>query len=106
MSPRNTAAAIIKMMRDVSCHRLLTTQETLKPLLDEIKAGLSKDQTPYPLSIEEVPPFLTIFPMLGQEASTDCLLPLAYTSINFKTVKKEQISTETEEALRNQTMSL
>lgn len=75
MSPRNTAAAIIKMMRDASSHRLLTTQETLRPLIDEIQLELSKAETPYIISLEEVPPLSEIFPKLGNETAADPFEP-------------------------------
>ncbi|KAF8901178.1 acetyl-CoA synthetase-like protein [Gymnopilus junonius] len=75
MSPRNTAAAIVKMMRDVSSHRLLTTQQTLRPLLGEIQMELSKEATPYNISFEEVPPLSEIFPKLGNETAADPFEP-------------------------------
>jgi len=75
MSPRNTAAAIIKLLRDTSCHRLLTTQETLRPLITEISSELSSSDSSYDLSIEEVPPLLDIFPELGHEKEEDPFQP-------------------------------
>ncbi|KIM43694.1 hypothetical protein M413DRAFT_443603 [Hebeloma cylindrosporum] len=75
MSPRNTAAAIIKLLQDTSCHRLLTTQETLRPLITEVTSELSSSDSPYDLSIEEVPPLLDIFPKLGYEKEEDAFEP-------------------------------
>ncbi|KAF8901181.1 acetyl-CoA synthetase-like protein [Gymnopilus junonius] len=75
MSPRNTAAAVIKLMKDTACHRLITTRETLRPLIDEITAEVSKEETPYSLSIEEVPPLAEIFPNLGIETAEDPFEP-------------------------------
>lgn len=75
MSPRNTAAAIIKLMKDTACHRLLTTRETLRPLIDEITAELSKEETSYPLTVEEIPPLAEIFPRLGNETVDDPFKP-------------------------------
>jgi acyl-CoA synthetase (AMP-forming)/AMP-acid ligase II len=71
MSPRNTAAATIKLMKDSSAHRLLTTRETLQPFVNEIMSELSKEKTPYEISIEEAPAFGQIFPKLGNEKSED-----------------------------------
>ncbi|KAF8956600.1 hypothetical protein BDZ97DRAFT_2062868 [Flammula alnicola] len=67
MSPRNTAAAIIKLLKDTSCHRLLTTYQTLRPLVDEIKSELASTDASYTLTVDEVPPLLEIFPKLGHE---------------------------------------
>ncbi|KAH9475986.1 putative NRPS-like protein biosynthetic cluster [Psilocybe cubensis] len=69
MSPRNTPAAIVKLLNETSCHRLITTQETLRPLLDEIKAELPS------LVIEEAPPLFDIFPRLGHEKLDDPFEP-------------------------------
>ncbi|KAF8154567.1 hypothetical protein B0H34DRAFT_661311 [Crassisporium funariophilum] len=71
MSPRNTAAAIIKMIKETSCHRLLTTQETLRPLISEIRTELAQSQPVYELIIEEMPPLHEIYPKLGVERLTD-----------------------------------
>ncbi|KDR79170.1 hypothetical protein GALMADRAFT_1363110 [Galerina marginata CBS 339.88] len=73
MSPRNTAAAIIKLMRDTASHRLLTTRETLRPLIDEIASVLAAEN--YTLSVEEVPPLAEIFPKLGNEKLEDPFEP-------------------------------
>ncbi len=71
MSPRNTAAAIIKLMKDTSCHRLLTTQHTLRSLIDDIRGQLLSANPTYALQIDEVPLLSTIFPKLGNEKSED-----------------------------------
>ena len=71
MSPRNTAAAIIKLMKDTSCHRLLTTQHTLRPLIDDIRSQLFSADPNYALQIDEVPLLSTIFPRLGNETYED-----------------------------------
>jgi acyl-coenzyme A synthetase/AMP-(fatty) acid ligase len=75
MSPRNTATAIIKLLQDTSCHRLLTTQETLRLLISEITSELSSSHSSYDLSFEEVPPLLDIFPKLGHEKEEDAFQP-------------------------------
>jgi acyl-coenzyme A synthetase/AMP-(fatty) acid ligase len=69
MSPRNTAAAIIKMMKETGCHKILTTQHTLKSLLTEIKAELAKDA--YDVEVVEMPPLYDIYPKLGHETPED-----------------------------------
>ncbi|KAJ3509565.1 hypothetical protein NLJ89_g5155 [Agrocybe chaxingu] len=69
MSPRNTAAATVNMIKETNCHRLITTRETLRPLIDEIATLLAADS--YEISIEEAPPLLEIFPKLGHEKEED-----------------------------------
>lgn len=71
MSPRNTAAAIIKMMKDTSCHRLLTTQHTLSSLVNDIQNQLALSDPDYGLHIDEVPQMSAVFPKLGEERLND-----------------------------------
>lgn len=71
MSPRNTAAAIIKLMKDSSCHTLLTTQHTLRPLLDDISSQLASSDPEYGFDVIEVPLLSAIFPKLGGETHDD-----------------------------------
>ncbi|KAF9475758.1 putative aminoadipate reductase [Pholiota conissans] len=53
ISPRNTAAAIIKLLKDTSCHRLLTTYQTLGTLVDQIRSELATSDPTYSLKIDE-----------------------------------------------------
>lgn len=71
MSPRNAAAAIIKMMKETNCHRLLTTYQTLRPLVDEINNTLKSTEPSFELLVDEVPPLFDIFPKLGKETAED-----------------------------------
>ena len=75
MSPRNTAEATIKLLKDTSCHRLLMTRTTLKPLVDEIQHKLTSGDPRFVVSIEEVPPLLEIYPKLGHEKEEDPFEP-------------------------------
>ncbi|KAF8154594.1 hypothetical protein B0H34DRAFT_783744 [Crassisporium funariophilum] len=75
MSPRNPAAAIVKLLNDTSCHRLITTRETLQPLINDIQTELSSSQPSFTLSIEEVPLLSDIFPKLGCERLEDPFEP-------------------------------
>ncbi|KAG6810396.1 putative NRPS-like protein biosynthetic cluster [Tricholoma furcatifolium] len=71
ISPRNTPAAVAHLLKKSSCHRLLTTPTTLRPLLDGLKAELAADSPEFQLSIEEIPSLSTIYPKLGHETSED-----------------------------------
>lgn len=61
------------MLKETSCHKMLTTQETLKALLSEIKVGLEgdKETDPYALEIIEMPSLFVIFPKMGLETIDD-----------------------------------
>ncbi|CAA7265482.1 unnamed protein product [Cyclocybe aegerita] len=74
MSPRNTAVATIKLVKETSCHRLVATRATLRPLMEDLEKELAADPL-YALSIEEVPPLFDIFPKLGQEKEEDPFTP-------------------------------
>lgn len=69
MSQRNSVPAIIKMLKEVDCHKLLTTQETLKTLVTELKEELEKIN--YPLTVVEMPPVRDIYPKMGKETKDD-----------------------------------
>ena len=75
MSPRNTAEATLKLLKETSCHRLLATRTTLKPLIDEIQDKLARGDPNYIVSIEEVPPLHEIYPKLGRENEQDPFEP-------------------------------
>jgi hypothetical protein len=51
-------------LKETSCHRLLTTRTTLKPLIDEIQRKLASSDPKFVVSIEEVPPLLRYTPTL------------------------------------------
>ena len=75
MSPRNTAEATIKLLKETSCHRLLMTTTTLKPLFTKIREELVATDPDFALSIEEVPPLHDIYPKLGHEKEQDFFEP-------------------------------
>ncbi|TFK74161.1 acetyl-CoA synthetase-like protein [Pluteus cervinus] len=75
ISPRNSPAAVLNLLEKTSCRRLITTQSTLKPLLDGIDSQLAETHSPFGLQVEEAPEVLSIFPELGGK-SAERLLPL------------------------------
>ena len=75
ISPRNTAAAVVHLLKKTSCHHLLTTRTTLKDLLDSVKVELEATNPAYELIIEEVPTLRDIFPKLGVETKDDPFTP-------------------------------
>ncbi|KAG6812313.1 hypothetical protein H0H93_013889, partial [Arthromyces matolae] len=71
ISPRNTSAAIVHLLKATSSHRILTTTVTLRTLLDGVKAELAADSPDFDLSIEEIPSLGQLYPKLGAETVHD-----------------------------------
>ncbi|KAJ7054635.1 putative aminoadipate reductase [Mycena amicta] len=72
ISPRNSPAAIINLLRKTSCHRVLATCVTLDALLRQIRQEIEPE---YALVIEEVPSLAQIYPNLGRESAMDSSPP-------------------------------
>ncbi|KAF7297405.1 General substrate transporter [Mycena indigotica] len=64
ISPRNSPAAIVNLLRKTSCRRLVSTCVTLAPLLRQINDELESE---YGLVVEEMPLLSLIYPHLGHE---------------------------------------
>ncbi|CAA7263092.1 unnamed protein product [Cyclocybe aegerita] len=75
ISSRNTAAAIVNLLRKTSCHYLVTTSTTLRELIDEVKKDMALNEPDFTLMILEVPPLRKIFPNLGEERGEDPFTP-------------------------------
>ncbi|KAG6888349.1 hypothetical protein C0995_009042 [Termitomyces sp. Mi166 len=71
ISPRNTPAAIVHLLKKTSCHRLITTPVTLRSLLDGVKAEITAHALDFELSIEEIPTLHQLYPKLGSETMRD-----------------------------------
>ncbi|KIK65759.1 hypothetical protein GYMLUDRAFT_194612 [Collybiopsis luxurians FD-317 M1] len=77
ISPRNSPAALLHLIRKTSTRRLLTTQATLRGILDGLRAEIEMTDPSYALSIEEVPSLQEAFPRLGKETAQDPFSPFA-----------------------------
>lgn len=71
MSPRNTPAAIVNLLKKTSCHRILTTTHTLHPLITGILAEIAAHDPEFTLVVEEIPTLSEIYPKLGKETAED-----------------------------------
>lgn len=69
MSPRNSPAAVVNMMRKVGCRRLIATRHSLAPLLVGISAELAEVQ------IEDLPTLAYAYPELGKETANTPFVP-------------------------------
>ncbi|KAF7333965.1 Non-canonical non-ribosomal peptide synthetase FUB8 [Mycena sanguinolenta] len=71
ISPRNSPAGILQLLRATSCHRVLATCSTLEPLLTELKNHIAEFDPEFTLQIDEVPSLNQVYPYLGGETA-DC----------------------------------
>ena len=69
MSPRNSPAAVVNMMRSTRCRRLITTHHSLTPLLSAVSAELAE------LQIEDSPTLAYAYPELGKETASTPFVP-------------------------------
>ncbi|KAH0833866.1 putative nonribosomal peptide synthetase [Lanmaoa asiatica] len=76
MSPRNSPAAVVNMMRKTGCHRLISTRHSLGTLLDGIRTEFaSRVDEPVDLEIEEPPALAYVYPELGKETASTPFVP-------------------------------
>ncbi|KAJ7450211.1 hypothetical protein FB451DRAFT_1286441 [Mycena latifolia] len=71
ISPTTSATAIVNLLRNTSCHRLIATCVTLGALVAEIKQDFNRLDPDFSLRVEEMPPLAEIYPNLGVETA-DC----------------------------------
>ncbi|KAI6017887.1 putative aminoadipate reductase [Pisolithus marmoratus] len=76
MSPRNSPAAIISLLKTTKSHRLIATQSSLGSLISEVKRELA---TPgdkvYDLQIDEPPTLATVYPYISEETIDSPFVP-------------------------------
>ncbi|KAJ7257509.1 putative aminoadipate reductase [Mycena haematopus] len=68
ISPRNSPAAVVNLLRKTSCHRILSTCVTLDALLIGVKEELGHVDPDFALTIQEVPSLSQVYPNLGAES--------------------------------------
>ncbi|KAG6859380.1 hypothetical protein C0995_009114 [Termitomyces sp. Mi166 len=66
ISPRNAPTTVVNLLEKTLCHRLITTNSTLKALIDGIRAQIANISLADTLQIEEVL-FASVYPNLGHE---------------------------------------
>ncbi|KAG5652631.1 putative NRPS-like protein biosynthetic cluster [Sphagnurus paluster] len=75
ISPRNSPAAVVNLLQKTSCRRLITTNITLKPLIDAVKAQIAGTSLGEELQIEEIPSLTAAFPNLAYETAEHSFEP-------------------------------
>ncbi|KAJ6455206.1 hypothetical protein C8R45DRAFT_1111581 [Mycena sanguinolenta] len=71
ISPRNSPAGILQLLRASACHHILATCSTLEPLLTGIKNHIAESDPEFTLQIDEIPSLNQVYPNLGRETA-DC----------------------------------
>lgn len=72
MSPRNSAPAIINMLKQTSSHRIIS-QPALSPLLSEVQNELEAEG--YALQVDDLPGLDEVFPSVYDESLSDDYVP-------------------------------
>ncbi|KIO03672.1 hypothetical protein M404DRAFT_1001160 [Pisolithus tinctorius Marx 270] len=68
MSPRNSPAAIINLLKTIKSRRLIATQSSLGSLIAEVKReSASQGDQAYDLQIDEPPTLATVYPYMSEE---------------------------------------
>ncbi|KAG1819054.1 uncharacterized protein BJ212DRAFT_1567944 [Suillus subaureus] len=76
MSPRSSAAAVLSMMQETKCRRLVTTHHSLGSLIDEVKSGsVSRGTEASQLQCDEMPALKDLYPTLGTGSLDEDFLP-------------------------------
>ncbi|KAI5999974.1 putative aminoadipate reductase [Pisolithus albus] len=76
MSPRNSSAAIVNLLKATKCHHLITTQSSLGSLISEVKKELAPHgDEAYGLQIDEPPTLATLYPYMSEETIDSHFLP-------------------------------
>lgn len=71
VSPRNSPAAIMNMIRKTRCSRIVTVHNTHQTLMNAIRREASSLE----LTIDEIPALSHAFPKLGRECASDPFVP-------------------------------
>ncbi|KAJ8509096.1 hypothetical protein ONZ45_g8704 [Pleurotus djamor] len=75
ISPRNSPAAVIRLLKATNCHRIIATKVTLKALIEGVQSQLDQDKSTFSLTVDEVPSLESVFPKLGYETANDEFSP-------------------------------
>ncbi|KAJ7458508.1 amp-CoA ligase, partial [Mycena latifolia] len=71
ISPATSAATVVNLLRNTSCHRLIATYDTVDAHILRVKEELNRLDRDLVLCIEEMPPLAQIYPNPGVEMA-DC----------------------------------
>ncbi|KAI5992035.1 putative aminoadipate reductase [Pisolithus orientalis] len=78
ISPRNSSAAIINLLKTTKSHRLIATQSSLGGHISEVKRELaSHGDEVYDLQIDEPPTLATMYPYMNEETINSPFTPYA-----------------------------
>ncbi|KAI6138696.1 putative non-ribosomal peptide synthetase [Pisolithus thermaeus] len=76
MSPRNSPAAIINLLKTTKSHHLIATKSSLGNLIPEVNRQLvSHGEEAYSLQIDEPPTLATVYPYISEETIDSSFVP-------------------------------
>ncbi|KAI6102822.1 putative aminoadipate reductase [Pisolithus sp. B1] len=83
MSPRNSPAAIINLLKTTKSRHLIATKSSLRSLISEVKRQLtSHDDEAYGLQIDEPPTLAIVYPYMSEETIHSPFVPYPKGDIN------------------------
>ncbi|KAI6125332.1 hypothetical protein EDD16DRAFT_1474429, partial [Pisolithus croceorrhizus] len=83
MSPRNSPAAIINLLKTTKSHHLIATKSSLGNLIPEVNRQLvSHGEEAYSLQIDEPPTLATVYPYISEETIDSSFVPYPKGEIN------------------------
>ncbi|KAF8546313.1 acetyl-CoA synthetase-like protein, partial [Imleria badia] len=71
VSPRNSPAAVINMMKKLNCSRIVTLHHAHQTLIDDVR----KQGSDLAFTVDEIPTISYAFPKLGHEVEADPFVP-------------------------------
>ncbi|KAI6156288.1 putative aminoadipate reductase [Pisolithus thermaeus] len=76
MSPRNSPAAIVNLLKKTKCHHLIATKGSLGSLITEVKRELAlHGDEAYDLQMGEPPTLATVYPYMSEETIDSPFVP-------------------------------
>ncbi|KAJ7609417.1 hypothetical protein FB45DRAFT_762383, partial [Roridomyces roridus] len=75
ISPRNSAPAILQLLRASGCHHIIATRITLAVILERLEQHVAEVDPDFQLDIQEVPSLQQLYPNLGRETSDHVFQP-------------------------------
>ncbi|KAI3612070.1 nonribosomal peptide synthetase [Moniliophthora roreri] len=75
ISPRNSPAAILSLLKGTDCRRILTTRWTMTELISSLEELILSEGSDLSLAIEEMPSLAELYPKLAHETPDDPFVP-------------------------------
>ncbi|KAJ7165465.1 putative aminoadipate reductase [Mycena crocata] len=73
ISPRNSPAAVVQLLKKTSCHRIIATCVTLELLIVGVQQTIRQTHPDYRLDVDEIPSVSQVFPNLDTEMTSNAV---------------------------------